>query len=88
LDLAEYVYGHHEHWDGSGYPRGLKYDQIPLISRIISVAETYDRILNRDGVPEEERKDFAISEIRNGAGIRFDPTIAKIFTDIMSGRGR
>jgi len=88
LDLAEYVYGHHEHWDGSGYPRGLKYDQIPLISRIISVAETYDRILNRDGVPEEERKDFALSEIRNGAGIRFDPTIAKIFTDIMSGRGR
>ncbi|MBN2253756.1 MAG: diguanylate cyclase, partial [Kosmotogaceae bacterium] len=47
LDLAEYAYSHHERWDGKGYPRGLEGEQIPLISRIISVAEAYERVLNR-----------------------------------------
>lgn len=79
LDLAEYVYSHHERWDGTGYPRGLEEEQIPLISRIISIVETYERALNRGEVSMEERKEKAIKVIREGAGMRFDPQIANLF---------
>ena len=80
LDLAEYVYGHHERWDGTGYPRGLKGEQIPLLSRIISVAETYERVLNRGDIPLRERKLAALNVIKNGANTQFDPQIAELFT--------
>lgn len=83
LDLAEYVYGHHERWDGKGYPRGLKGEEIPLISRIISVTETYDRVFERNHLPFEERRTGALDKIRSGMGNRFDPRIAKLFIDII-----
>jgi len=71
LDLADYVYGHHERWDGNGYPRGVKGEQIPLLSRIISVAETYDRVLNRGNLTLKDRKQNALDVISNGAGTQF-----------------
>lgn len=86
LDLAEYVYSHHERWDGTGYPRGLMEEQIPLISRVISVAEAYERVLNRGEFPIAERRRIAIETIKEGAGTRFDPQIANLFTQIMEKR--
>jgi diguanylate cyclase (GGDEF)-like protein/PAS domain S-box-containing protein len=83
LDLAEYVLGHHERWDGSGYPRGLKGEQIPLLSRIISVAETYERVLNRGGSPLKDRDLAALEVIKNGAGTQFDPQIAGRFVQMI-----
>jgi diguanylate cyclase (GGDEF)-like protein/PAS domain S-box-containing protein len=83
LDLAEYVYSHHERWDGSGYPGGLKGEQIPLISRIISIAETYERVLNRGELDIEERKKAALMTIKEGAGTQFDPQIAELFVEMM-----
>lgn len=83
LDLAEYVYGHHERWDGKGYPRGLKGEQIPLIARIIAIAETYDRVAGRDGIPKQDRKRTALDAIREGAGTQFDPEKAEVFIRIM-----
>jgi diguanylate cyclase (GGDEF)-like protein/PAS domain S-box-containing protein len=83
LDLAEDVYGHHERWDGKGYPRGLKGEQIPLLSRIISVAERYERILSMGDLPFAERKKIAIKAIKEGAGKQFDPFIAKLFAEMM-----
>ena len=78
LDIAEYVYGHHERWDGSGYPRGLKHDQIPYISRILSIAEAYERIMERS-----HSRDEAIKEIREGKGTQFDPELAYAFLDMI-----
>lgn len=83
LDLAEYVYGHHERWDGTGYPRGLCGEQIPLISRIITVVETYDRVLNRGKLPVNERQKVAAEIIKEGANTQFDPKIAEIFVRLI-----
>lgn len=83
LDLAEYVYSHHENWDGSGYPRGLKGDEIDLLARIISVSETYERVLNRGNRPIEERQQSAINVIRTGTGKQFDPHIAELFVQMI-----
>jgi diguanylate cyclase (GGDEF)-like protein/PAS domain S-box-containing protein len=83
LDLAEYVYGHHERWDGSGYPRGLKNEQIPLLSRILSIAEAYERVLNRGEQAISERKKNAAMELKSGAGTQFDPEIVSVFIKLV-----
>ena len=79
LDIAEYVYSHHEMWNGSGYPKGIRGEQIPLISRIISVAEAYDRIIHTQRLPIEDREQAAAQYLRDGTGTRFDPYIAETF---------
>ena len=79
--LANYILAHHENWDGSGYPAGLKRDQIPLESRIIRIADAYDAMTSdrcyRDALSPEQAKE----EIKNKMGICFDPHIAQIFLD-------
>jgi diguanylate cyclase (GGDEF)-like protein/putative nucleotidyltransferase with HDIG domain len=70
---------HHECWDGSGYPEGLKGSNIPLTARILSVADAYDTLRGarpyRPAVSREEARKFLI----NGAGTQFDPKIVDIF---------
>ena len=83
VDLAEYVYNHHERWDGTGYPRGLKGAQIPLASRIISIVETYDRILNRGDKPVDKRKADAVETINRAAGTQFDPLLTKLLSEVI-----
>jgi len=88
LDLAEYVYSHHERWDGKGYPRGLKGEQIPLLSRIVSIVETYERVLNIGELSLSERKSTAIEVIKNDAGKQFDPQIAELFAQMMDEKNK
>ncbi|TAH70342.1 MAG: diguanylate cyclase [Anaerolineaceae bacterium] len=83
LDIAEFVYSHHERWDGTGYPRGLKGEQIPMISRIISIVESYDRISSKGEHSSEERKKKAFDVIKDRAGTQFDPHIAELFLRMM-----
>ena len=86
LDIAELVYSHHERWDGTGYPQGLKGDQIPMLSRIISIVETYDRVSKKGELSLEERKKIALNVIKEGAGTQFDPQIAKAFLQMIEGQ--
>ena len=74
---------HHEKYDGTGYPDGLKGDEIHLVARIISIADTYDAMTTsrvyRKGLPKE----VAFKEIEKGAGTQFDPKLALAFVEFM-----
>lgn len=83
LDIAEFVYAHHERWDGKGFPRGIRGEQMPLISRIIAVAEVYDRVAHKGGLQPEGFEESGLDAIRNGAGTKFDPKVAEAFLRIM-----
>lgn len=70
---------HHEAWDGSGYPEGLKKEEIPLTARIIAVADAYDTLRGarpfRESVPREDARRFLLV----GSGVQFDPKIVDVF---------
>ena len=83
LDLAEDVYGHHERWDGSGYPKGLKGKEIPVLARIIAVAESYDTMMNAN-TENLDCKEKALQMIKEMSGIKFDPEIVDVFIKMMS----
>ncbi|MCG8452251.1 MAG: diguanylate cyclase [Spirochaetales bacterium] len=77
--IAEYVLCHHERWDGKGYPQGLKGIDIPLPSRILAVADTYDAITNDRPYRKGLDHSIAIQEIQKGAGTQFDPRMVDLF---------
>jgi len=90
--LREFVLHHHEFWDGSGYPNGLKGEEIPLASRILCVAADYDAMVSdRPYHPRPLAAEEAVAEIQRGSGTRYDPKVAAVFLEMMaaeSGRGR
>jgi len=79
--IAEYILCHHERWDGKGYPQGLSHEEIPILSRIISVVDSYDAMTNDRVYRKAVSKEKAKSEILENAGTQFDPQIAKLFVD-------
>jgi HD-GYP domain-containing protein (c-di-GMP phosphodiesterase class II) len=83
---AKYVLHHHEHWDGSGYPSGLKGEQIPLQARIIGIADAYDAMTSTRSYRKVFNKEEAIREIEKYSGTQFDPDIARLFIDDIIGR--
>jgi putative nucleotidyltransferase with HDIG domain len=78
-EAAEIVYAHHEHFDGSGYPRCLKGEQIPLGARIVAVANTLDSITSDLPYRPARTLDAARDEIRRWLGRQFDPEIVNVF---------
>jgi len=82
MDIAEAILAHHESWDGSGYPKGLKGEEIPKLARIIAVAENYDAMLNDPNNNTTMSKEEVISEIKNKSGVKFDPEIVRVMADI------
>jgi len=79
--VARCVLTHHEKWDGSGYPLGLKGEEIPLMSRIINVVDSYDVMTNDRIYKKAIGKDDAIRELEQCSGKQFDPKIVKCFID-------
>jgi putative two-component system response regulator len=76
MDMA---YCHHEHWDGSGYPNGLKGENIPLYARMLSIADVYDALTSSRAYKEAYSHQKAMNLIVEGKGSLFDPTLVNIF---------
>jgi PAS domain S-box-containing protein len=77
-------YCHHEHWDGSGYPRGLKGEQIPLSARIFSVIDVWDALLSNRPYREAWPQEKVVDHIRRIAGTILDPNIVDIFFKMLA----
>ena len=83
-DLIPMVKYHHEHYDGSGYNEGLRGESIPLIGRIIGVADAYDAMTSPRSYRRGLSKAEAINELNRCAGTQFDPNVARIMVKMLN----
>ena len=82
LQQAKHMaHSHHEKWDGSGYPRHLKGEDIPLSARVMAVADVFDALVSRRSYKEPFTIEKAMSIIQEGAGKHFDPRIVEAFVE-------
>jgi len=82
-EIAKYVLYHHEHWDGSGYPTSIKEKDIPLISQIITVADSWDAMLSDRSYRSKLTSEFALKEIINKKGVQFSPIVVDAFIKVL-----
>jgi len=83
----EMVRSHHERWDGKGYPDGLAGEQIPLLARILHIADSYDAILSERPYSGGLAPREALTEIRLDSGRKFDPALVEAFTTLLEEEG-
>jgi putative two-component system response regulator len=76
-------YCHHERWDGTGYPRGLVGEQIPLIARLFAVVDVWDAVRSDRPYRRAWTEKQALAHIRDSAGTHFDPRVVEVFLDIV-----
>jgi len=72
---------HHERWDGKGYPKGLKGEEIPLQSRIITIVDAYDAMTSQRSYRNALQEEIAIEELKINSGTQFDPELVRIFIE-------
>ncbi len=82
-DLARIVLHHHERYDGAGYPRGLSDESIPLLSRIVSVADCYSAMISARPYSGPRPPEVAMMELRDQRGRQFDPQVVGAFLEIL-----
>ena len=80
--IAEAILYHHERFDGGGYPFGLAGDAIPILSRIVLVADAFDAMTSKRAYQPALPVDFAVHEITRNAGSQFDPAVVEIFISL------
>ncbi|MDY0294429.1 MAG: diguanylate cyclase [Acholeplasmataceae bacterium] len=81
-EIAQDILSHHERYDGRGYPRGLKGEEIPIRARIITVADSYDAMVSERPYRKSLTHQEAIDEIQRNLGTQFDPKIGQLFIDL------
>lgn len=84
IEALKGVKSHHEYYDGSGYPEGLTKGDIPLIARIIAVADAFDAMTSERPYRKAMTKQAAIDELKRASNSQFDPAIVKIFLKLLS----
>jgi diguanylate cyclase (GGDEF)-like protein/PAS domain S-box-containing protein/putative nucleotidyltransferase with HDIG domain len=82
-EIADYILAHHERWDGMGYPKGLKGNDIPIYARIISVADSFDAMTSDRAYRKAMNINQAKQEIIKYSNVQFDPNVVKIFLEII-----
>jgi putative two-component system response regulator len=83
LQMArEIAYTHHEHWDGTGYPQGLKGEEIPVSGRLMALADVYDALINKRIYKQAYSHDKAVEIVRQSAGTHLDPDIVEAFLQL------
>ncbi len=73
---------HHERWDGSGYPQGLKGDEIPISGRLMAMADVYDALINQRVYKPAISHESAVEIIRGTSGTHFDPDVVNAFVEL------
>lgn len=81
--LADWILKHHEWWDGSGYPLGLKESEIPLECRLLAIADAYDALTSPRPYRASGAMEEAVIELRHGAGRQFDPCLLEAFIEMI-----
>ncbi len=81
--VADSILSHHERWDGTGYPQGIKAKEIPLLARILAIVDAYDIMTNKQVYKDRISPEKALQEIRDEAGEQFDPELVYSFIDMM-----
>lgn len=82
-DFVDIIYAHHEHYDGSGYPRALKGDEIPFPARIMAVADAFDAMTTGRIYKSKKTPDEAIDELKQLSGIWYDPRVIEVALDVL-----
>jgi putative two-component system response regulator len=80
---AQIALTHHERWDGSGYPHGLKGEEIPLEGRIVSLCDVFDALISKRPYKEKWSVDEAVKEVEAGAGADFEPALVACFSEAL-----
>ena len=82
-EVVDVIKHHHEHYDGSGYPDGLKGNDIPLLSRIIAITDAYDSMISNRVYRKSLTSQEAVDVIKSMSGKQFDPELTQVFIDIL-----
>ena len=81
INIVKY---HHEMWNGTGYPEKLQKEEIPLLARIVALAEVYISMISYELYSDSLEKEKAVKKIKNDSGLRFDPKIVQAFLQVIS----
>jgi putative two-component system response regulator len=83
--VKDIVMYHHEHWDGSGYPSGLRGEEIPFLARIVTLADIYEALTSDRIYRKAYTKEYTVNYIKENAGKIFDPNLSDKFVEFIGG---